>query len=57
LTALRLDARETEILAEMNAFHIEGRYPESLTKTPTKEEALSYMAEAEGVFQWLMNQS
>jgi HEPN domain-containing protein len=57
LTALRLDARETEILAEMNAFHIEGRYPESLTKPPTKEEALSYLAGAEGVFQWLMNQS
>ena len=57
LTALQLDARETEILAEMNAFHIEGRYPESLTKPPTKEEALSYMVGAEGVFQWLMNQS
>jgi HEPN domain-containing protein len=57
LTALQLDARKTEILAEMNAFHIEGRYPESLTKPPTKEEALSYMAGAEGVFQWLMNQS
>ena len=56
LTALQLDARKTEILAEMNAFHIEGRYPESLTKPPTKEEALSYMAGAEGVFQWLMNQ-
>ena len=57
LTALQLGARGKEILAEMNAFHIEGRYPESLTKPPTKEEALSYLAGAEGVFQWLMNQS
>jgi len=57
LTALQLDARKTEILAELNAFHIEGRYPESLTKPPTKEEALTYMDGAEGVFQWLMNQS
>ncbi len=56
-TALQLGARGTEILAEMNAFHIEGRYPESLTKPPTKEEALNYMAGAEGIFQWLMNQS
>ena len=57
LAALTLDTGKMEVLAEMNAFHIEGRYPESLTKPPTKEEALNYMAEAEGVFQWLMNQS
>ncbi|MBU4583506.1 MAG: HEPN domain-containing protein [Proteobacteria bacterium] len=57
LTALTLDTGEMEVLAEMNAFHIEGRYPESLTKPPTKEEALNYITGAEGVFQWLMNQS
>ena len=57
LAALALDTWKMEVLAEMNAFHIEGRYPESLTKPPTKEEALNYMAGAEGVFQWLMNQS
>jgi HEPN domain-containing protein len=57
LAALTLDTGKMEVLAEMNAFHIEGRYPESLTKPPTKEEALNYMAGAEGVFQWLMNQS
>ena len=57
LAALTLDTKKMEVIAEMNAFHIEGRYPESLMKAPTKEEALNYMAEAEGVFQWLMNQS
>jgi HEPN domain-containing protein len=57
LTALALETQKIEILAEMNAFQIEGRYPESLTKPPSKEEALSYMAGAEGVFQWLMSQS
>ena len=57
LAALTLDTGKMEVLAEMNAFHIEGRYPESMTKPPTKEEALNYMAGAEGVFQWLMNQS
>mgnify|MGYP001301569915 CR=1 FL=1 len=45
-----------DVLAEMNAFHIEGRYPESLTVPPTKEEALNYLARAEKVYQWLMNQ-
>jgi HEPN domain-containing protein len=57
LAALTLDTGKMEVLAETNAFHIEGRYPESLTKPPTKQEALNYIAGAEGVFQWLMNQS
>ncbi|HBB16706.1 MAG: hypothetical protein A3J94_02850 [Syntrophus sp. RIFOXYC2_FULL_54_9] len=57
LAALTLDTQRMEVLAEMNAFQIEGRYPEFLTKPPTKEEALKYIAGAEGVFQWLMNQS
>ena len=57
LAALTLNTREMEVLAEMNAFQIEGRYPESLTKAPSREEALNCMAGAEGVFQWLMNQS
>jgi hypothetical protein len=39
-----------EVLVEMNAFHIEGRYPESLAKPPTKEEALNYMIPGEGLF-------
>ncbi len=57
LAGLPPDIENMEILAEMNAFHIEGRYPESLTKPPTKEEAANYMARAGKVFQWLMNQS
>ncbi len=56
LAALSLDTEKTEVLAEMNAFQVEGRYPESLTKPPTRAEALKYMARAEGVLQWLMNQ-
>ena len=57
LAALAPDNEKMEYLAEMNAFHIEGRYPESLTKPPTKEEALDSMVNAEKVFQWLMKQS
>lgn len=57
LAGLTLDTGKMEVLAEMNAFHIEGRYPESLTKPPTKAEVLNYMARAEGVFQWLMSLS
>ena len=57
LAGLNIDTEKMEILAEMNAFHIEGRYPESLTKPPSKAEALNYMTKAEEVFQWLMNLS
>jgi HEPN domain-containing protein len=56
LAVLSLDTEKTEVLAEMNAFQVEGRYPELLTKPPTRAEALKYMARAEGVLQWLMNQ-
>ena len=57
LAALTLDTGKMEVLAEMNAFHVEGRYPENMMNAPTKEEALNYIAGAEEVVQWLMNQS
>lgn len=56
LAALPVDTAKIEILAEMNAFNIEGRYPEALIRPPTKEESLTYMAQSEEVFKWLMNQ-
>ena len=56
ITGITLETEQIDILAEMNAFHIEGRYPESLTTPPTKEEALNYIARAEKVYQWLVNQ-
>jgi DNA helicase TIP49 (TBP-interacting protein) len=33
---LSLDTEKTEVLAEMNASRVEGRYPESPTKPPAK---------------------
>jgi HEPN domain-containing protein len=56
MTGIALETEYIDILAEMNAFHIEGRYPESLTTPPMKEEALIYITRAEKVYQWLMNQ-
>jgi len=55
LTGVASSSVQTDILAEMNAFHIEGRYPETLTKPPTGEEAIRYMKRAEEVFRWLTN--
>lgn len=57
LTGLTLETDKTTLLAEMNAFHIEGRYPETLMMPPTKEEALNCVNRAEEVFRWLTNQS
>ena len=56
MTGITFETEQVDILAEMNAFHIEGRYPESLTLPPTKEEALNYITRAEKVYQWLVNQ-
>jgi HEPN domain-containing protein len=57
LAALHLDSQQIDVLAEMNAFNLEGRYPESLAPPPTRQEARAYLARAEEVFQWLMNLS
>ena len=57
LAGLTIDIEKMEVLAEMNAFQIEGRYPESLTKPPTIAETSKYMTKAEKVFQWLMSLS
>ncbi|MCE5262506.1 MAG: HEPN domain-containing protein [Deltaproteobacteria bacterium] len=53
LAGLSLDKEKLAVLAEINAFHIEGRYPETLMAPPSKEEALKYISKAEEVIQWL----
>ena len=53
LAELRLNEKQIDVLAEMNAFSIEGRYPESLTPPPTLAQARTYLARAGEVFQWL----
>lgn len=49
------DARK-DILADLNAFNLEGRYPENYAALPSKEETAIIMGKAEGVFLWLKNQ-
>lgn len=56
LANLSSDEDKLAILAEMNAFHLEGRYPETLMVPPSKEDALICVNKAEEVFRWLMNQ-
>jgi HEPN domain-containing protein len=53
LAGLNLTQEQVDVLAEMNAFNIEGRYPESLTPPPTLAQARTYLTRAEEVFRWL----
>jgi len=56
LAALSLSDAQIDLLAEMNAFNIEGRYPDLLMPPPSLDEARDYLRRAEEVYQWLMNQ-
>lgn len=56
LAQLPLSNAQVDLLAEMNSFNIEGRYPDSLALPPTLAEAQAYLARSEPVFQWLISQ-
>ena len=56
LATLPLSQHQIDVLAEMNAFNIEGRYPDLLMPPPSLKEAQVYLHRAEEVYQWLMNQ-
>ena len=54
LASIKPDKEQLDTLAEMNAFNVEGRYPETLAPPPTQGEAERYLARAEEVFRWLI---
>lgn len=54
MAELQLDDKQIDVLAEMNAFNLEGRYPEILTPEPTAEEAQRYVRRAKEVYTWLI---
>jgi HEPN domain-containing protein len=53
---LTLTPEHLDVLADMNAFHIEGRYPLDLLSAPAPEMAREYLRRAEEVRQWLLRQ-
>ncbi|MFA5553385.1 MAG: HEPN domain-containing protein [Phycisphaerae bacterium] len=53
IAKLQLESQKLDILAEMNEFNLEGRYPISFVPPPTKQEAQEFMNRTEGVFEWL----
>ena len=54
--SLPLTSEQIDILADMNAFNIEGRYPDSLAPPPSITEAADYLQRALEVYKWLINQ-
>jgi len=54
LTDLDLQSAQVDILAEINPFNMEGRYPDTLSPPPSQEEAQNYISRANEVFQWLI---
>ena len=56
LAGLQPDDSQVNVLADMNQFNLEGRYPESLAPAPSFQEADEYMARSQEVFTWLIQQ-
>jgi len=54
LAGLPLDEARLDLLAEMNVFGVEGRYPDLLVPPPTPDEARDYLRRIEEVYEWLM---
>src|SRR3990172_5800483 len=50
--ALEISPDYLDVLADMNAFNLEGRYPDVDLPLPTIEETHNYLARSEEVFQW-----
>jgi len=54
LAGLPVDGHQEQVLSEMTAFNLEGRYPESMQPPPTAEQAEAYFSRTQEVFEWLM---
>jgi HEPN domain-containing protein len=55
MAGIHLSSDQMDILAEMNAFNVEGRYPESLQAPPSFLEGEQYLTRAKEVYEWLKN--
>jgi HEPN domain-containing protein len=56
LAQIPIQSDQIAVLAVMDAFNIEGRYPDTLSSPPSRQEAGRYMKDAKEVFQWLIHQ-
>jgi len=56
MSELKLGAEHVDVLAEMNEFNLEGRYPITYVAPPTQKEALDYIKKSKVAFEWLIRQ-
>jgi HEPN domain-containing protein len=55
LAQIQLSPDQMDLLADMNVFNLEGRYPETLAPVPSRVEATEIIDSADEVLTWLMN--
>ena len=56
LAGLKPDDQQADVLADMNQFNLEGRYPEFITPEPSPQETTEYMTRSQEVLRWLIQQ-
>ena len=56
MSELNLPESTLDVLAEMNEFNLEGRYPVPFLSPVSKLEAENYIAKTEEVVKWLNKQ-
>ena len=56
LAGIDVTARRKKVLAGINEFNIEGRYPETLNPAPTAGEARAAMSQTRETIEWLTKQ-
>lgn len=56
LSGLTIEESQLDVLAEMNEFNLEGRYPVDFIAKPTIIDAQKDLRQAKEVFEWLSQQ-
>lgn len=54
IAEVELDDARRDVLADMNSFNVEGRYPDTMRPPPATEEAEEYSRKAGELLEWLM---
>jgi len=55
LAQVELTREQMDLLADMNSYQIESRYPEMLQPPPSEKEAEKVLSKAEAILSWLKN--
>jgi HEPN domain-containing protein len=56
IAEIKLTAEQIEFFETVNSYNVGGRYPESMAKPPSMEEAVANMKRIRELFEWLRNQ-